>query len=44
MEKCLEKGTEDVIIKFADEISLYNRSLGNLKLNIVKYNLIYFNF
>lgn len=29
MEKCLEKGTEDIVDKFADEVCLYTRALGN---------------
>jgi hypothetical protein len=28
MEKCLERGTEDAITKYAEEVSLYTRSLG----------------
>jgi len=30
MEKCLEKGTEDIIDKFADEVCLYTRALGKI--------------
>jgi hypothetical protein len=30
MEKCLEKGTEDIIVKFVDEVSLNTRSLGKI--------------
>jgi hypothetical protein len=37
MERCLEKGTEDIIAKFADEVSLYTRSLGKQKLLIVLF-------
>jgi len=35
IEKCLEKGDENIITKFVDEICLFTRIIGN-KINVIQ--------